>query len=241
MLPRSCNKPRPGPGHGPARARPARRAARPGLRVPLRRALPRRGRTPDPRRSPGWTSRRCRRRPTTRSTTRPARWSSAPAAARTPILMNCSGKHAAMLATCVRQRLGHRDLPRRRTTRSRSRSRDTFAEMTGEPVDHGRGRRLRGPAASRPRWSAWPARSAGWRSATTAPTRTTRRRAGRRGDPRAPRVRVRHAPRRARPAAPRSPARSARPAPSPATPWRSPTAAPSRSRPTTARRGSGRC
>ena len=29
-----------------------------------------------------------------------------------PILMNCSGKHAAMLATCVRERLGHRDLPR---------------------------------------------------------------------------------------------------------------------------------
>ena len=28
--------------------------------------------------------------------------------------MNCSGKHAAMLATCVAQRLGHRDLPRPR-------------------------------------------------------------------------------------------------------------------------------
>ena len=46
-----------------------------------------------------------------------------------------------------RQRLGHRDATATPTIRCSRRSRTTFAELTGEPVDGGRGRRLRRAAA----------------------------------------------------------------------------------------------
>ena len=102
--------------------------------------------------------------------------------------MNCSGKHAAMLATCVVNGWDTDDLPRRPTTRCSRRSRETFAELTGEPVDRGRGRRLRrarccptsliGLARAFRRAGAW---------RPTGPER-----AGGRRDPRAPGVRVRH-------------------------------------------------
>ena len=51
-----------------------------------------------------------------------------------PVLMNCSGKHAAMLATCV---LNGWDIAtyREPTTRCSRRSAQTFAELTGEPVE----------------------------------------------------------------------------------------------------------
>ena len=54
---------------------------------------------------------------------------------RAPVLMNCSGKHAAMLATCVVQGLGHRDLPRPATPAPGRRSPSRSRELTGEPVD----------------------------------------------------------------------------------------------------------
>ena len=57
--------------------------------------------------------------------------------------MNCSGKHAAMLATCVGQRVGPRDRTASRSTRCSGRSRQTFAELTGEPIAVDRRRRLR--------------------------------------------------------------------------------------------------
>ena len=60
---------------------------------------------------PGSTRRRSRRRRTSRSTTRPGTRCVRAGGSPAPIAMNCSGKHAAMLATCVVQRLGHRDLP----------------------------------------------------------------------------------------------------------------------------------
>ena len=64
-----------------------------------------------------------------------------------PVLMNCSGKHAAMLATCVRQRLADRDLPRPRPPAAAGDRAPTFAELTGEPVAVDGGRRLRRAAA----------------------------------------------------------------------------------------------
>jgi L-asparaginase II len=53
---------------------------------------------------------------------------------RAPILMNCSGKHAAMLATCV---VNGWDVATYRHPGHplQERLRDTYAEMTGEPVD----------------------------------------------------------------------------------------------------------
>ena len=48
-----------------------------------------------------------------------------------PIAMNCSGKHAAMLVTCVGQRLGHLRRTATRSTRCRWRSPQTFAETDG--------------------------------------------------------------------------------------------------------------
>ena len=112
----------PGPGHGARRPRPAARPARAGLRVALRGAVPRRGRTPDPRVG--------RARPRTRLQTPPdyplddaAREEVIRSGGtKAPILMNCSGKHAAMLATCVANGWPHRDLPRRPTTRCSRRS-----------------------------------------------------------------------------------------------------------------------
>jgi L-asparaginase II len=53
---------------------------------------------------------------------------------RSPILMNCSGKHAAMLATCV---VNGWDVATYRDPGHplQQRLRDTYAEMTSEPVD----------------------------------------------------------------------------------------------------------
>ena len=62
--------------------------------------------------------------------------------------MNCSGKHAAMLATCVAngwpiETYLAPDHPLQQVAIA-----DTFAELTGEPVDGGRRRRLRGARCS---------------------------------------------------------------------------------------------
>ena len=48
--------------------------------------------------------------------------------------MNCSGKHAAMLATCVAAGWPARELPRSRTTRCRQRIKATIESLAGEPV-----------------------------------------------------------------------------------------------------------
>ena len=191
--------------------------------------VPRRGCTPDPRAPPGWTSPPCRPRRTTRSTTtareavirrrRPA----------APVLMNCSGKHAAMLADLRRQRLGRRDLPRARPPAPAGHRRD-LRRADRRAGRGGRRRRLRRAAALGVADRAGPGlpRRLG-RRGTDGP-----RAPGRRRDPRPPGVRLRDARATSARCSPRSPARSARPAPSPATPWPCPTAGRSRSRPTTA-------
>ena len=141
---------------------------------------------------------------------------------REPIAMNCSGKHAAMLATCVVNgwdvtTYREPDHPLQRGIA------ETFAALTGEPIAAvavdgcgaplfsaslvGLARGLRG--AWRP-----PPSGSGHRVAEAIrahPAMVS-------GDP----------PRRADPARPRSPARSARRARSPATRWRWPTAGRSR-------------
>ena len=79
------------------------------------------------------TSRRCRRRRTTRSTTR-ARRPVRAGGERSSIAMNCSGKHAAMLATCVVNGWDTAtylapDHPLQQAIAA------TFADLTGEPVE----------------------------------------------------------------------------------------------------------
>ena len=59
-----------------------------------------------------------------------------------------------------RQRLGHRRPTWRPTTRCSWRSRTTFAELTGEPVDRRSPSTAAGRRCSRRRWSGWPAPSA---------------------------------------------------------------------------------
>ena len=101
------------------------------VRQPQRRADPPRGRArhPAPRRAstktPSATPRRCRSAPPVaadvlRAGGRP-----------TPLLQNCSGKHAAMLADLRRQRLGDRRLPRRRPPACRSWIDAYIAEAAG--------------------------------------------------------------------------------------------------------------
>ena len=220
----------PGARHGPGRARPAdgdllalacaSHSGEPfhleGVRRILALGRARRGRAADARR-------------TTRSTTQ-AREELHPRRRREGArsLMNCSGKHAAMLATCVvngwdtatyldpehpLQQAIADDL--RRAHRRAGRGR--------------RGRRLRRAAALHLAGRAGPGVPRAGARRPTGPEQP-----GGRRDPRAPGVRLGHPPRRARAAHGRSPARSARPAPSPATPSRCRTAARSRSRPTTA-------
>ena len=127
-----------------------------------------------------------------------------------------------------RQRLADRRPTSTPTTRCSRPSPTTFADLTGEPVDVGRGRRLRRPAAldladragarvrplaagdRRARSAGSPTPSGPTRSTSPAPIATSS------------------------PCSARSPARSARPAPSPATRSRCRTAGRSRSRPTTA-------
>ena len=195
--PRCCR------GRATSRSRPSRWSssastcptgpARAGLRLALRRALPRRGRTPHA------GVRRARRvrapdaRRTTRSTTTPARPSSAPGGAKAPILMNCSGKHAAMLATCVLQGLGHRHLPRPRPP-APGRDRRHLRPAHGRADRRGRRRRLRCAAAVHVAHRA----GAGLRVPRHRDRRAERRVADAIRAP--PRVRQRHHPRRARPA-----------------------------------------
>ena len=50
--------------------------------------------------------------------------------------MNCSGKHAAMLATCVARRLADDGLPRPATPRCSARSPPRSSGLAGEPVRH---------------------------------------------------------------------------------------------------------
>ena len=127
MLPRSCNKPVQALGHGPRRARPAARPARPGLRLAQRGADPhrggaadpgaggpRRGRPADPGRLPPRRARPRAGHPRRRRTI-----------ADPDELLGQARRDAGHLRA---QRLGHRDLPRRRApvaagaARRRSRS-----------------------------------------------------------------------------------------------------------------------
>ncbi len=75
----------------------------------------------------------CRRRPTIRSTTAAREQVIREGGAKTSIQMNCSGKHAAMLATCVLNGWSTDDYldPGHPLQVAIA---DTFAELTGEPV-----------------------------------------------------------------------------------------------------------
>ena len=186
ILPRSCNKPLQALG-----------MVRLGLDLPpdllalacashSGRAVPRRRRTPDPGRRPGWTSRRCRPRRTTRSTTRPARRCIRAGGERTPIAMNCSGKHAAMLATCVVNGWDTAtyldpDHPLQQAIAADLRGADRRARSSSVAVD-GCG----APLLATSLVGLGHAPSARWPSPTDGPERP-----GRRGDPGPPRVRVR--------------------------------------------------
>ena len=227
VLPRSCNKPIQALGMVRARARPAARPAGAGLRVALRRALPRRRRPADPglgrpRRDRAADARRlpARRR-------RPRGACIRAGGEQSPILMNCSGKHAAMLATCVVNgwdTATYRD-PDHPLQQAIA---DDLRRAHRRAGRGGGGRRLRRAAAlhlagraraglPRPGRRRPTGRSAGSRTRSGSTRRTS-------PAPSATSSRC----------SPRSPARSARPAPSPATPSRCPTGARSRSRPTTA-------
>ena len=145
-------------------------------------------------RAPGWTSTRCRRPPDV--PVRPAgraRRGCGPGRGPERVAMNCSGKHAAMLATCVVQRLGRRRPTSIPTTPCRSalraaverspasRSRATGVDGCGAPlfgltltglaraVRSLRARRARGARAG-----AWRTRCAPTRSGSAAPARRHR-------------------------------------------------------------------
>ena len=144
------------------------------------------------------------------------------------LAMNCSGKHAAMLLTCVVNGWDTATYLDPGPPAAAGRSPRRFAELTGEPVEvtavDGCGAPLLSDLADR----------AGARLPGAGRRDRRARAPGRRGDPRPPGVRLRHDARRAARCSPRSRARSARPAPRPATPSRCPTAGRSRSRSTTA-------
>ena len=114
-------------GPGPRRAR-----ARAGLREPRGRARPRRGRARDPRDRPGSPPRTCRPPPRSRTARTPPSPGAQAGRGPEPIAHMCSGKHAAMLATCVDDGLGPGVLPRPGATRSRALVRATIAELTGD-------------------------------------------------------------------------------------------------------------
>ena len=98
---------------GARRPRPRRRAARAGLRQPLRRAVPPRRRAPASSPARGCSEDDLQNTPDLPVRRRPSGGPGSPTAGRpAPLAQNCSGKHAAMLATCVVERLGPRDLPR---------------------------------------------------------------------------------------------------------------------------------
>ena len=124
-------------GAGDGRGRPVPGAAAPRARLRRRtRASPSTSRgyaASSPPRACRRT--RCRHRRTTRSTTRRAKQVIRSGGAKAPVLMNCSGKHAAMLATCVandwpRDTYLEVDHPLQQAIAA------TFARMTGEPVAH---------------------------------------------------------------------------------------------------------
>ena len=119
--------------------------------------------------APGSTRTRCRPRRTTRSTTRPARSCIRARRRAASIAMNCSGKHAAMLATCVANGWDtatylEPEHPLQEAIAT------TFAELTGEPVETSRSTAAVRRCCRR-RWSGWPGRSARWRRATEGPER----------------------------------------------------------------------
>ena len=179
----------------------------------------------------GSTSRRCRPRPTTRSTTpRASSLIRAGGASR-------AGPRTARASTprCSPPASSTAGTPRPTsspTTRCSRASRATFAELTGEPVEVVAVDGCGAPLLSTSLVGL--ARALPAASASTVRRGRRPRAPGRRGDPRAPGVRLGHHARRVR-AAPRDPRRDrqgrrrVR-----ATPSRCPTAAPSRSRPTTA-------
>ena len=200
-----------------ARARPAARPAGAGLRLALGRAVPRRGRTPDPglRRPRRVRAADAARLPARRRGPRGA--SIRAGGVRASVLMNCSGKHAAMLATCV------------------ANGWDTATYLEAEhPLQQGDRRHLRRAHRRARRAVAVdgcgaPLLSASliglaraFRTLAVATDGPERRVAD--ADPRAPGVRLRAPSATSSPCSPRCPARSARPARSPATPWRCPTA-----------------
>ena len=224
----------PGPRDGRARPRPPRRAARTGVRLALRRALPRRGRTPHA------------------GVRRPRRVGAADPAdypldddAREAVV-RAGGREGADPDELLGQArgdardlraagLGHRHLPRPRPPAA-GRDRRHLRPA------HRRAGRRRSPstAAARPLLStSLTGLARAFASLATATDGPQRRVAD--ADPPPPRVRQRHHPRRARPAPGRPRADRQGRAPSPATPSRSPTAAPGRSRPTTAPRAYARC
>ena len=101
VLPRSSQQADPGARHGPARARPAARPARPGLRVALGREVPRR-RAPAGSSASAGLDESALQTPPDYPLDDAAREELIRAGGvKAPVLMNCSGKHAAMLATCV--------------------------------------------------------------------------------------------------------------------------------------------
>ncbi len=153
--------------------------------------------------------------------------------AKAPVLMNCSGKHAAMLLTCVvngwpTETYLQPDHPLQQAIHA------TFERVTGEPVAHvaidGCGAPLLATSLT--------GLARAFAAIATGEGAAARIAAARSGRTR-----------RTSPAAPatsavswrRSRARSARPVRSPATPSPCPTAGPSRRRPTTGRRGPARC
>ena len=218
VLPRSCNKPIQALGMVRARPRPAAGPARPGLRLALGRAVPHRGRTPDP---GGRGPRRVRapdaaRLPARRRGPRGRHPGRRRAGAGADELLRQARGDAGHLRG---QRLGHRDLPARSTTRSSRRSRATFAELTGEPVEHVAVDGCGAPLLS----TSLTGLARAFRAARGGHGRARRRRVAA-AIRQHPEFVSGHPARRARPAHRGARARSARPAPSPATRWRCPTA-----------------
>ena len=157
---------------------------------PLRRGLPPRRGAPHPRVLRALASATCRRRPTARSTRSRRSRTSPPAAHPQPLVMNCSGKHAAMLATCVandwptdsyRDRrppaaagaAGDGRAAGRREGRGRRCRRLRRTAVRAVPDRAGPGLRRRRDRARRARRSTgWRPRSAGTRSGWAAPAAT---------------------------------------------------------------------
>ena len=216
-------------GDAAGRARPRRRAARARLRLatPASRSTSTACAGSSP--APGWTSRRCRT-PADLPLDEAARTACAARRRRpTPLAQNCSGKHAAMLATCVANGWPTDDLPRRRSTRCSARcarrSRSWPASTSPRPASTAAARRC-----SRCRLTGL---ARAFAAIATAAAGTPERRVARR-DPGPPGVARRHRPRRHPADRAACPGWSPRTAPRASTPPRCPTAARWRSRSRTA-------